>query len=81
MISTNNNASDSPRRGVIYGISVVGGALVGLLAGFLFIRSAEDEIARSGKAEPVKPFELLLLAGTLLGLMRQISELSQKSRK
>lgn len=54
------------------------GAALGLLGGYLFARSAEDEIARKGEIEPIKPFDLLLIAGSVLALLRQITELSSR---
>jgi hypothetical protein len=64
----------------VYIVSAFMGAILGVFGGYLYARANEDQIAKYGDVEPIKPFDLLLIAGSLLGLFRQITELSGKKK-
>ncbi len=82
---TNNlTPANDPRsnwKSQMYLIGAVGGALVGLLASYLYARAAEEEVGRGGRPRPVGTGELIGLSLTALGLIRQITELGRPSRK
>jgi hypothetical protein len=67
------NISNFKRKAMIIG--AVGGALVGLLAARVFIRSAEDEAAESGKELALSPSKGLQIGVLVMGLLRQLSNL------
>ena len=62
------------------------GALVGVIAAFLYIKANEGQVAavESGQAEKVaevSPGEAISVGLALLGVLRLISELGQKKKK
>ncbi len=65
----------------MYAIGAVSGALVGLLASYLYVRASEEEVGRGGKPRPIGTGELIGLTLTALGLIRQITELGKSPRK
>ncbi|MBN2044252.1 MAG: hypothetical protein JW757_04455 [Anaerolineales bacterium] len=62
------------RRNVML-IGAIGGAVVGLLAARVFIRSAEEEAAESGKDLAITPAKGLQIGVLVMGLLRQLSNL------
>lgn len=59
----------------IYGMGMVGGALFGLLAAFLYARAADEGAQRNaGKPEAIPTVQLIALLLSALGLIRQIAE-------
>jgi hypothetical protein len=61
------------------------GALVGVIAAFLYIKANEGRVAAVEKGESermgeVSPGEAISLALSLLGVLRLISELGQKKK-
>jgi hypothetical protein len=82
MQGTNNQTQQPDESAIrVYFIGAIAGTLLGFLGSYLYARSVEDERSRSGQVEPMKPFDLLLIAGSVLALLRQIAELSSKSKK
>lgn len=57
-----------------YGMGVVGGVLFGLIAAYLYARAAEEDVARGDKPQQLSTAQLIGLALTTLGLIRQIAE-------
>ncbi|MBC8170512.1 MAG: hypothetical protein H7X77_02530 [Anaerolineae bacterium] len=68
----------SNRKTQAYILGAGAGVLFGLLAAYLFARSA-DEVAyqHGGETQQVSAGQMLTIAVALLGLMRQISELGK----
>jgi len=61
----------------------IAGALIGVAAAFLYIKSNEGQIAAAKEGEEeamnqVSPGEAMTVGLSLLGLLRQISNLGQK---
>ena len=57
---------------------VLAGVLVGLISAYLFNRSSEEEILRTGKKEnKISTGRIIGVSLTTLGLMRQIAELNK----
>ena len=65
--------SNFKRNAMILG--ALGGALVGLMAARVFIRSAEEEAAESGKELAISPSKGLQIGVLIMGLLRQLSNL------
>ena len=57
-----------------YGMGVVGGVLFGLIAAYLYARAAEEDVASGDKSQQLSTAQLIGLALTTLGLIRQIAE-------
>lgn len=58
---------------------VLAGVLVGLISAYLFNRSSEEEILRTGKKEnKISTGRIIGVSLTTLGLMRQIAELNKE---
>jgi hypothetical protein len=62
------------------------GALVGVVAAFLYIKANEGQVAaveagRAQKVMEVSPGEAISIGLSLLGVLRLISELGQKKKK
>ena len=73
MEENSENGSSFKRNAMIIG--AVGGALVGLVAARVFIRSAEEEAVKSGKELTVNPSKGLQIGVLVMGLLRQLSNL------
>ncbi|MGQ9887202.1 MAG: hypothetical protein ACUVSX_01815 [Aggregatilineales bacterium] len=59
----------------VYGIGVIGGALFGLLAAYIYARAADESAQRNaGRPEAIPTVQLIALLLSALGLMRQIAE-------
>ncbi len=59
----------------VYGIGVVGGALFGLLAAYLYARAADESAQRNaGRPDAIPTVQLIALLLSALGLIRQIAE-------
>jgi H+/Cl- antiporter ClcA len=58
-----------------YGLGAFGGMVFGLIAAYLYARAAEEDTLRSGGKPPqISTTQLIGLALTILGLIRQIAE-------
>ena len=73
MEENTENVNSFRRNAMIIG--AVGGALVGLVAARVFIRSAEEEAVKSGKELAINPSKGLQIGALVLGLLRQLSNL------
>ncbi|MFN2144225.1 MAG: hypothetical protein ACK2T7_02680 [Anaerolineales bacterium] len=65
--------SNFRRNAMILG--TIGGALVGLMAARVFIRTAEEEAEKSGKELSINPSKGLQIGVLVMGLLRQLSNL------
>ncbi len=57
-----------------YGMGLLGGTVFGLIAAYLYARAAEEDVAQGGKPQQLSTAQLIGLALTTLGLIRQIAE-------
>lgn len=67
------NNSNFKRNAMLIG--AIGGALVGVVAARLFVRTAEDEAAKSGEDIAITPSKGLQIGVLVMGLLRQLSNL------
>lgn len=68
----------SNRKTQAYVLGIGAGALFGILAAYLFARSAEEATYQNaGEAQPVSAGQMLTIAIAVIGLMRQISEMGK----
>jgi hypothetical protein len=75
--STNNDNWKSQ----VYITGAAVGTLFGLLAAYLYARSASDDMERHGThARRVSSTELLTLALAAIGVMRQVAELGRAEK-
>ena len=56
-------------------IGAIGGALVGVLAAQMYVRSAEVEAAEKGEPLSITPAKGLQIGVLVMGLLRQLSNL------
>lgn len=56
-------------------IGAIGGAVVGLLAAQMYVRSAEQEAAERGEPVSITPAKGLQIGVLVMGLLRQLSNL------
>ena len=56
-------------------VGAIGGALIGVLAAQVFVRSAEQEAEETGKEVSLSPAKGLQIGVLVMGLLRQLSSL------
>jgi hypothetical protein len=66
-----------------YAVGLIGGVVFGLLASYMFTRSAEEDMRLRGAdaREPVPTMSYLSIALAGIALMRQIAELGKTKKK
>lgn len=66
-----------------YALGLIGGVVFGLLAAYMFTRSAEEDMRLRGAdaREPVPTMSYLSIALAGLAMMRQIAELAKTKKK
>jgi hypothetical protein len=57
------------------------GVLFGILSTYLYVRAAEEDVARRGEPSPVKTTELIGLGLAALAMVRQITEMGKPDPK
>jgi NhaP-type Na+/H+ or K+/H+ antiporter len=60
---------------------VLGGALLGALAAYLYARAAEEDEDNGGKKPSLQTGQLLSLSLAILGLIRQFAEAGKPKKK
>jgi H+/Cl- antiporter ClcA len=66
----------------VYAVGAAGGIIFGMLASYLFTRSASEDMEREDWApEPIPTGQLIALALAALAMIRQIAELGTKPKK
>lgn len=75
-------ASASARKNQAYIFGIGAGLLFGVLAAYLFARSAEEAAYQNnGEPQPISAGQFITIAVAVLGLLRQISELGKPQPK
>jgi H+/Cl- antiporter ClcA len=66
-----------------YAVGLIGGVVFGLLAAYMFTRSAEEDMRTRGaeSREPIPTMSYLSIALAGVALMRQIAELGKTKKK
>ena len=80
MLQRNNNRSTGDWKTQTYVIGALLGAAMGFLSAYLFAKEAEDN-AEDDERPKVPPSALLGLALSVIGVVRQISEVGRKENK
>jgi hypothetical protein len=70
-----------PTRSRTLTIGGTAGLLFGLIAAYLYSRSAKEELHQNGRTAQITTAEWIGLSLTLLGLARQISEMGRPKKK
>lgn len=55
----------------------LGGTMLGVLAGYMYSRAAEEDVSRLGRADRISTGEVLGLGLALLGVIRQVTEMGK----
>lgn len=74
---TPNNQRSSEWKTRAYVVGIAAGTLFGLLSAYLYTRAAEDDAAKHGKPARIATGEVVGLGLTLLGVVRQITEMGK----
>ena len=62
-----------------YALGTIAGAVLGLLASYLYARATEEERLAGNEIQPLQVGQLLALGLAVLGIIRQISEMGRPS--
>lgn len=62
-----------------YALGALAGALVGMVAAYLYSRAVEEERGSGGEVQPLQVGQLLAIGLALLGIVRQITEMGRPS--
>lgn len=74
---TTNLQSGNESKAQTYALGAMVGAMVGMVAAYLYSRAVEEERGSGGEVQPLQVGQLITIGLALLGIVRQITEMGR----
>ncbi len=76
---TTNLQSGTENKAQTYALGAMVGALLGMVAAYLYARAAEEERLGGGDVRPLQVGQIITIGLAVLGIVRQITEMGRPS--